>query len=144
MAVVCQFRLAPDNSSRKNGCLCWGGFCILSSFWAAPRIFLCCPRFQWGGFLFGERRQRQPASRSVAKTHFSLISFRDQVQECLLSSMFKRDFFFSFLKSLKQKEGSLEHSLNNRCLFSLTPHRLFSGWALRKLGYEKDTEERSK
>lgn len=40
---------------------------------------------------------------------FFLISFGDEVQECLLGLIKKKFFFFS--KSLKQKEGNLKHIL---------------------------------
>lgn len=53
-------------------------------------LFLCCPLSHWASFMFGERWETQAGSRSIAPSPFFLISFGDQVQECLLGLIFKK------------------------------------------------------
>lgn len=90
-------------------------------------------------WLVKERWERQPGSRPVASAHFlnALLGSNSRMPSELNFQKKKekiRVFFFLF-KISEEKEGNLKHSLNNRCLLLLTPCQLFSGWAVRKVGY---------
>lgn len=83
--------------------------------------------------------------RFIASTHFFWISFRDQIKNAFwVQFPIPPPPIFFFLNSSKQKDGNLKHILDNRCLFLPAFCQLFSGWAVRKVGYRQDTKEQSR
>lgn len=139
VAMVCQFRLMPDNSSRKIDVLT--GVEKTSEIFLPIglhlELFLCCPFFQWTSFVWGKvgvSLDPDPLPQLISSEFSIGIKFKNAFWVQL------KKFFFLF----KIPKRNLKHIINNRYLFLLISCQLFPGWATRKLGYGQDTDEQSK
>lgn len=142
MATLCQRHLTTLQG--KIGVLHWGkeGFWVL----LASGAFSLLPAFFDEQVLCLRRVRRESLDPDpLPQLIFSEFS-REQIQKYFLCSIKKKTkkLFFSFQNLQSKRKETSNAFLNNRCLFWHTPCQLFSGWAVRKLGYGQDTEEQSK